>query len=285
MAGPALAKDRLPDFIIAGTQKGGTTWLEHNLNRHPQVCTPRRQLHFFDREWDRGLDWYREQFASCSRAPVIGEKTTEYLDTLHCDRTAQRIATTLPDVKLIFMLRDPVDRAISAVRHHVNSGLEKVPRDLDRLLHGDADLGEGKGFRYLERGLYAQQIATFLHHIPAQNMLSIVLEEDVKRTPERTWSRVSEYLGLDPLPALALDRKVNVLRLSRPALDASRLLYSVPYARAVIRRADRVAPLKKWSLEVPGGLRERLQEYYREDIAKLETLLDRDLTVWKTDPA
>jgi Sulfotransferase domain len=273
---------RLPSFIIAGTQKGGTTWLEHNLNSHPQICTPRRQLHFFDRHYDRGLEWYRAQFADCTDAPCLGEKTTEYLDTFRCEEMAARIARDLPEVKLIFMLRDPVDRAFSAVQHMVNSGLELPPDDVEALLHDDAARPDSSSFRYLARGLYARQLEIYRRHISPERIRCLVLEEDVRQEPETSWHQICAFLGVEQLPVQNLQSPVNRLRLSRPALHLSRWLYNVPRARGMIRRLDGVLPLRKWELQPRPGAKHRIASYYQADIARVEEMLDRPLDCWKS---
>lgn len=271
----------LPQFLIAGTQKGGTTWLEHQLAHHPDVFTPRRQLHFFDRHFDRGVEWYAAQFRGHSPRQVLGEKTTEYFDTLGGALISERIAATIPDVKLIIILRDPVDRAISALRHMVNSGLEPLPEDFEGTLYADMDRPEGEGWRYIERGFYAQQLDAVYANFPKEQVLVLILEEDIKRNPARCWSKVCSFLGVAEIaPARDLDKSVNVLRLSPIAIRASALLYRVPFARGVIRRLDRLLRLRPWAPKVSDGARQRLANLYHPKNQTLETLLGRKLSAW-----
>jgi hypothetical protein len=237
-------------------------------------------LHFFDRNFEHGIGWYRSQLSQCADAEIVGEKTTEYLDTLNCDRTARRIAEILPDVKLIFVLREPVQRALSAVQHMVNSGLEAIPDDPEALLHEDARRPEGEGFRYLERGLYARQIEIFARHVAQERMLVLVLEDDVKAKPVETWRDVCDFLGIEPLPVDELDRPVNRLRLSRPAIHLSRMLYKVPFARGAIRRLDACLPFPAWTPRFPTGATQRIAPYFRDDVAALEAMLGRKLASW-----
>ena len=114
---------RLPDFVIIGAQKAGTHWLRSNLNRHPDVHVIPSDLHYFNRInlW-RGIDWYAEQFAD-RREKAVGEGTpgymmwyppgSEFVRALPHE-TARRMSETLPGVRLLAILRNPIDRGYSA---------------------------------------------------------------------------------------------------------------------------------------------------------------------------
>lgn len=271
----------LPDFLIVGTQKGGTTWLEHQLGRHGQVFTPGRQLHFFDRHFDKGTEWYRAQFAGATDGQTVGEKTTEYFDTLNGDRTAERIAQTLSDARLIVILRDPVDRALSALRHMVNSGLEPMPSDPSAALFGDADKPEDQRWRYVERGFYARQLETLYAHVDRERVLVLILEDDIRGAPDACWARVCDFLGIDHLPAQGLDEAVNMLRLSALSIRLSKLLYAVPYARGAIRRIDGALGLRPWKPVFAADTRARLADIYRPHNQALFALLGREIPAWE----
>ena len=102
----------LPDFLGVGTQKGGTTYLYELLKRHPQVFLAKpKEQHFFSLHWQRGADWYRRQFASSEESQICGEITPYYL--FHPEARANQ--SLVPNVKLIVLLRDPVERALSRV--------------------------------------------------------------------------------------------------------------------------------------------------------------------------
>ena len=115
---PAVVNERseragrppLPNFVIVGAMRSGSTSLYKYLQVHPQVWMPRKEIHFFDRRWDNGLDWYRERFDGWSGQPAVGEATPTYLAETEA---LDRMAATIPDAKLVAILRDPVDRAYS----------------------------------------------------------------------------------------------------------------------------------------------------------------------------
>jgi Sulfotransferase domain len=121
----------LPTFLIIGAQKSATRWLRLNLGLHPAVFTASRELEFFNngpRYRDEGTDWYRAQFEGWAGEAIVGEATPGYMFWRHRPAVvSERIEETLPDVRLIATLRNPIDRAQSAMVHHIEYGA--LPRD------------------------------------------------------------------------------------------------------------------------------------------------------------
>lgn len=269
-----------PDFLIIGTQKGGTTWLEHNLSEHPDVYTPKQQIHFFDRNYEKGNQWYFDFFKDQSENKVCGEKTTEYFDTNTMDIVPERIKAVLPNVKLIVILRDPVDRAVSALRHMVNSGLVAIPKNFESDLLQEIELDTASEFGCVERGLYARQLEAYLKYFTDDQILVLILEEDIKLDPNACWKKTCDFLGLTHIPALTLNKPVNVLRLSKVSIFLSRVLIGIPFSRSVVRRIDRVLKLPKWSPVVSQETRCKLFEFYREENERLFKLIGRNVPSW-----
>ena len=120
----------LPDFLVIGAQKSGTTSFFHYIAQHPKIFDHKaKELHFFDLHYGRGAAWYRSQFpllASVKKDSLVGEATPYYLCHPHAPK---RIHGLVPDVKLIVLLRDPVDRAISHYFHEVKKGRETLSID------------------------------------------------------------------------------------------------------------------------------------------------------------
>lgn len=274
---------RLPDFIIAGTQKGGTTWLEHNLNLHHQVSTPKKQLHYFDKNYEKGIEWYSSWFKGVDASVLCGEKTTEYFDTETVEKVFNRMSQDCPNVKVFVILRDPVKRAISAVQHMVNSGLEKMPSNIDRLLFDDQCREPGKGFRYIERGFYAQQLNTIYQYIPKEQVCVLIFERDIVSDPECGWQKVCEFLEVDSVPMENLKQNINTLRLSKLGILASYFLYKVPYARGVIRRLDRFLNLSPWSAGFLDSTVLKLQKIYEPENERLFKMLGYRIPEWVTE--
>ena len=204
---------RLPDFLGIGTQKGGTTYLHGLLQQHPQVFLAHpKELHYFSLHHQRGLDWYGRHFEAAAPDQRCGEVTPYYL--FH-PLAAERIAAALPDVKLIVLLRDPVERALSQYFHSKRLGLE--PLELEealaaepkRLADAEAALKRGEAHKshqqhsYLSRSRYEQQLLCFEAWFPSEQ-LQVLCSEDFFERPQQLWERVLGFLGLDesPLPAL-----------------------------------------------------------------------------------
>ena len=272
---------RLPDFIIAGTQKAGTTWLEHNLARHPVVFTPKRQLHFFDRNYEKGFEWYGRWFGGVSSSEICGEKTTEYFDPITVETVFSRIAKDSPQSRIFIILRNPVKRALSAVQHMVNSGLEALPGEPDEVLFTDRAREKSKGFRYIERGFYVRQLEIVYRYIPIEQVCVLIFERDIVAEPRIGWEKACAFLDIDFMPLEGLSQKINSLRLSRFAIVASRLLYSIPYAKGAIRRVDSVLGIKPWRPHFSAQAHERLHKIYANENERLFQMLGYRVTEWE----
>ena len=202
---------RLPDFLGIGTQKGGTTYLHGLLQQHPQVYLAHpKELHFFSLHHHRGLEWYGHHFEAATADQCCGEVTPYYL--FH-PLAAQRIAADLPKVKLIVLLRDPVERALSQYFHSKRLGLE--PLELEealaaepkRLADAEATLKRGEAHKshqqhsYLSRSRYEQQLFRFENLFPSEQLL-VLRSEDLFNHPQGIWEQVLEFLELEvsPLP-------------------------------------------------------------------------------------
>ena len=199
----------LPHFVIIGTQKGGTTSLYNLLTRHPLVrSSVLKELHFFDRRFDEGVEWYRRCFPQPEpkdgRETVTGEATPYYM----FDPTVpERLAEVLPEARLVAMLRNPVDRAYSHYHHQTRSGdetlgfEEAIEAEKARLLaerETTANPYAGpnhRRFSYLSRGLYAEQLerwSTFLE----DGRLLVLSSEDFFANPRESLVRILRHLRL-----------------------------------------------------------------------------------------
>ena len=180
----------LPTFLIVGAQKSGTTSLVHYLAAHPQVYARIDEVHFFDRNYERGLDWYSSQFED---AVVVGESSPEYMFR---PEVPPRVAADLPGVKLVAILRDPVDRAYSHYWHNRTRGHE--PLSFEAALDAEADR-EPDRYGYVARGRYHEQLERFSAPV------HIVVAERMWRDGAAAMAPLHEYLGLtEPAPERAL---------------------------------------------------------------------------------
>ena len=192
------------DFLGIGSEKAGTTWVSEFLSRHPEVYIPRKKEIFFFNEYDphylkyrnfrylRGLDWYRQQFSPPEGKNILGEFTPTYFC---CEKAPQRIKEYFPDIKLIFTLRDPVERAISQYFHDIKIGLV---RNLN------FENAMKKNPSYIYKGYYSYFFENYLKYFPREN-IHIVLFDDIKRNPRTVLRGIHDFLGVkdkDVYPAL-----------------------------------------------------------------------------------
>lgn len=215
---------QLPDYLIIGAQKAGTSSLYRYIAASPQVALPaRKELHFFDVGYDRGVDWYRSQFPPPAAEAgggrrLTGEGSPYYL--FH-PLAPRRVKALLPDVKLLVLLRDPARRAVSNYHHEVRAGRETLPLEaaLDAeptRLAGEAERLEAdpgyesynhRHFGYLTRGVYVDQLTSWRSHFPAEQMLVIQSERLFEQT-DAEMRRVFDFLGVPHVPAPALSPSV-----------------------------------------------------------------------------
>lgn len=200
-----------PDFVIIGTQRGGTTSLHAYLRGHPQIETPaKKEIHFLTDRFERGQDWYIGQFPAVVPVGTLVGEATPY--ALFHPRAPQRLFDVAPDARIIVLLRNPVDRAYSHYLHerargHESLGFEDaIAAEPERLLGLDAGLATGeiltsdthKRASYLARGRYARQLERWLAIFRREQML-ILRSEDLYADPAATTHRVTDFLGLPPL--------------------------------------------------------------------------------------
>ena len=200
---------RLPDFIIIGAQRCGTSSLYSYLIQHPQIApAARKELHYFDLNYAAGDEWYQAQFPSSSET-LTGEGSPYYL--FH-PLAAERCASVVPDAKLIVMVRDPVKRAYSHYHHEVRKGRETltfeeaIDREPERLtgerekLIADPNYKSQpyQSYSYLSRGLYTDQLEIWRKHYPS-NQILYVASDELFKNPATEYARVLAFLGVDPI--------------------------------------------------------------------------------------
>jgi len=202
----------LPDFIVAGVQKGGTTFLYQEMLRHPEIRgSLTKEVHFFDAHFDRGVDWYSGMFPRSPRHSKIirGEASPAYI--FHPDGV-RRIASTIPDARLIVVLRDPVQRALSHYQHERRLGFEtaasfeealeledeRVDGEFQRLVDGSLATSFAVGhFGYTRRGLYAEQLKRATSLIGRDKLL-VLISEEMFADPVAATATALEFVGATP---------------------------------------------------------------------------------------
>lgn len=209
-------KLNLPNFLIIGVQKGGTTWLHENLKRHPEIFLPegRKELEFFSyyqkKIAESGLTGYLKSFnqfedvikMGCSRPKAIGEATPSYFwstdparkwtktPKYFNDRIPESVFNILgSQIKLILCLRDPVERAISAYFHHIKR--DRIDYKSQRIL----DVGHLYGI--IDMGFYSQHLNVWLKTFSLDKFKILIYERDIKQNKQQTITDICGFLGVD----------------------------------------------------------------------------------------
>lgn len=199
---------RPPDFLIIGTERGGTTSLHSYLTENPRIVRAlRKEIHYFDQNYYKGRTWYMAHFPVRKKDILSGEASPHYY---FFPEAAERIGKSFPDTKLIMLLRNPVDRAYSHYQHEVANGYEKLsfkdaivreynitdgiwkPRDLRA-----NGISQYVHFSYLSKGIYVKHLKWWMAKIPRERFL-ILKSEAFFNNPGDGLSKVLNFLGLPP---------------------------------------------------------------------------------------
>jgi hypothetical protein len=196
----------LPDFLILGAQKAGTTALYAYLRWHPQITGPSfKEVSFFDRHYVKGERWYRAHMP-VRRRSLVGEASPSYL--FH-PLAPERVAGMLPGARLIALLRNPVDRAFSHYQHEVALGREplsfedavdredeRMQGELERMLRDPSYFSLAWwNYTYVARGRYAEQLERWFAAFPREQLL-VLFTEELSADTAATYRRVLDFLGV-----------------------------------------------------------------------------------------
>ena len=179
----------LPNLVIIGAMKCGTTSLHYYLNLHPEITmTTRKELDFFvEKKYvNKGLPWYEQHFQGDTK--ILGEASPNYTNQGKFPGVPERMYATLPTAKLIYLVRDPIQRMVAHYVHEYSSGAEQRPMAIA--------LTEPAGNMYLDRSLYHAQISAFLNYFPRDQLL-IVAAEDLRHQTAATLKDIFTFLDVD----------------------------------------------------------------------------------------
>lgn len=271
----------LPQFIIIGAMKSGTTTLYRYLDLHPAVEMSRdKETDFFltDKNRARGLDWYAAQFTSEAR--VRGEASPNYTKRRDFPGVPERISAVLPDARLIYVVRDPVDRAVSQYRHSYILG------DLDGDLNGFA--GSHEYEHILDASRYAAQLDAYRALFPDDAILVLDFDELV-RAPQAVMDRICAHIGVPAAPFSELGAQNDSRELSRIPAPVLRFAQSplgrriaglVPRAgRDRVRRGLARGPART-PPEFPRELLARIGDELRPDAARFREMTGLPFAGW-----
>lgn len=290
---------RLPNLIIPGAAKAGTTTIHHLLAQHPQVFLPRvKEPHFFSNDlvWERGVEAYvQTHFEGAAGFSVRAEATPHYL---YYEKAARRIAEVLPasHQRFLIVLRDPVARAYSLYWNMVHEGHETLSFE-DALAREDGREGireierlGGIRWQYYNSGLYAKQLECWFRYFTRARFL-FILTEDLQADPVGTMDRVFGFLGLAPLESLdaapkntaALPRSRALQHFMRRPNRIRRLLGTLVPDRWKVDIAEQILRANRRRFEYPPMHAKTecvLRERFASDVDQLQSLIERDLSAW-----
>ena len=276
----------LPNLVVIGTMKGGTRSLYEYLKAHPQVfmSTP-KELNFFshDARWEQGIDWYESRFdrREAGAAAVIGEASPSYSAYPRFPHTVERMATVLPSTRLVYLVRNPVDRIHSHYQHRARSGV-RMARIGEEVLTDEA---------YVNTSSYATQIERYLEHFSADQLL-VVQSERLLRDRQTTMADVYQFVGVDPslVPPEALAAEYSQTsqrRVIRSGIGGLRRRRAI---RKMVNRLPgavrtRLSPLSSVPstaphLRLPEATRAALAERLAPEVTRLRAYLPADFDGW-----
>lgn len=250
----------LPDFLVAGAMKAGTTTLWAMLNQHPEIYVTRpKELHYFDRHFDRGREWYADQFSPGPAERVVGEATPIYMtDPVY----HQRMHATVPDARILIILREPSARAYSHYWMMREKGSEPFDTFEDGL-EAEAERWDDPPqlrakwrFAYVRRGYYAEQLQG-LESLYGREAMHVMVFEEFLAGPQAAMREAFDFLGVDS--AVADSVELEHRKSSRGA-----------------RKAKRGYP------PMASATREQLRAHFAPHNAALEDWLGREVTAWRS---
>jgi len=273
----------LPTFLVIGALKAGTTSLWTYLRGHPDVYMPEeKELRFFveQHNWDRGLDWYEGRFSASGGAHAIGEASPAYTIATSFPGVPARIASLIPEAKLIYVVRHPVERMRSHYLQRRVDGTERLPPE--RAFLEDLD--------YLHTSRYAFQIDLYLEHF-ARDQILIITTEELREDRLETLQRAFGFIGVDPdvVPAgidevrnRSAEKEIRSPVVAgireRSAYRAAARVVPTPLRRLHHRLSTRYMSIS--DVRLPVDVEARIVDALRPDVERLRALMDPGFDGW-----
>ena len=299
----------LPNFLICGTAAAGTSYLSSVMIQHPEIYLPREmrpEPHYFYYKWKfaHPISWYESTwFSEVQDEKAIGERSSSYM---FGKRVAENIHTCLPDVKLIFMLRNPIERTFANYRYTVLEGLEELSfeealkHEADRIKAQQGIWAEVQPYNYTGRGFYFEQLQRFLRLFDKRQML-LLRSDYVSKHPSENFERLFQFLDIDDtfVPTIPPDftslsvkeRAVQVkargyfgdlfdtlVETIRREEDPSSLVHSEEDRSMFNLLKENLKCVKE---DMSAESRAYLQRLFEEDMGKLQGIVDFSTADWQ----
>jgi hypothetical protein len=268
-------------FVFIGPQRTGTTWIYEHLKNHSQLCFPKevKETMFFDRYYEKELDWYFWHFRQKTEKQLAGEVAPTYFDE---EKVPERIHSVNSDCRIFITLRHPVERARSLFHHHLRKGR----------VTGDFSMAVEEMPRIITAGRYEKHIQRWLNTF-GKNNIHFILLDDIKKEPSETLNLITTALDISSI-SLSKDEKNKVNAATMP----NNMLFAKYGAKlAIFLRSKRLHKSveigKKLGLkrifsgnetklpELSISEKKMLLKKYEEDIRFVEQFLNRNLSNWR----
>jgi len=279
----------LPNLIIIGGLKCGTTSIHHYLGLHPEIWMSKpKELNFFVEElnWDLGLDWYAGRFDG--RFKVRGESSPHYTNLPYFEGVPERIHEQIPDAKLIYMVRDPISRILSHWCHSIGAGYETRPME-EALARGDQT--------YVTRSRYWLQLQPYLERFD-RSQIEVIAQEELQTDREGTMRKAFRFAGVDEdfhSEQFSREWEKSSAKETEKYQFMEKLI-KLPGFRSFDRNFDRLPERMRWMVEkivhdpeapsapkpeIPESIMETLRPQFTEDVAALQEFAGREFADWK----
>ena len=267
------------DFVIIGAQKSGTTSLAYRLSQHPQInFCKHKEPNFFSKsdDWQLQLSEYHQLY-EFSAAKILGEASTTYSWFPQYPHTANNLFAYNPDIKIIYIMRQPVERVISHYTHRLLRARTKSDQDLEVF----------ENPIYVNRSRYAMQLKPYLELFPRESILLLTLEE-FSSQPAKSHKMISEHLGIDEAGFQSIDLTPQYASMTRTG-DKKIKKALTPVARLFplkVRNALRGPFVYQLDSKIAFSeeTKKLLWQLLENDVEAIENLMSRKLDVWRQAP-
>ena len=273
----------LPNFLVIGAMKAGTDSVWEYLRAHPQVfMSVPKEIDFFVAElnWARGVPWYESHFVGADGAKVIGEASTSYSKWPLYNGVPERLASVIPDVRLVYLVRHPVDRIQSQYLHQRLLGLER--RSISEAVLSDPS--------YVDFSRYSLQMRQYLNYFDRSQVL-VVKSEDLRHNRRAAMACIAAFLDIDDSwPDAVLGEEFHTTTEKRVLRDIFTIAHKLPGHELIARRVplrikEKTLRMRTRGIDPPqfvlaDDVRRRLTECLVEDVVELRELLGAEFDCW-----
>jgi len=287
-----------PNFLCVGATKTGTSSMHQILKQHQEIYLPsQKESFFFERNYNKGIEWYLKLFDNVANEKAIGEICPTYLYLPECPA---RIFKELDkEIKLIFIFRNPADKMFS--NYKMNKSLFNEKNTFKQAIELDKIRIKEKiiyheTFHYIKKGYYDKQVKRYLEFFDKKNMLFLIYETDIKQNPKQTYNKIQDFLGVSKIELFTDVNKIPGQKNKSKKID--KLLNT---ANPINQFAKKLLPNKQFRMKIKetiskfnknkiiidnSELEEQkamlINDIYKESILNLEKIINKDLSHWKT---